>query len=54
MEKVEKVVNPPNNPIIIATLKFSPTKPLSNKLMTRPIKKDPNKLTVIVPIGKWE
>ena len=43
MEKVEKVVNPPNNPIIIATLKFSPTSPLSNRLMTKPIKKDPNR-----------
>ena len=53
-KNVEKVVKPPNNPIIKATIKFSSIIPLSNKLITRPIKKDPKRLTKIVPVGNCE
>ncbi len=54
MENVEKVVNPPNNPIAKVALNVSFMIFLSNKEMTIPIKKDPMIFTIKVLNGKKE
>jgi hypothetical protein len=52
--KVEKVVNPPRKPKTINVLNSLLITCFSNNDATTPMKKDPIKLTVTVPIGKFK
>ena len=54
MEKVEKVVKPPSNPMTIEILTVSLIIPLSNNEIKKPIKNEPRRFTITVLSGKLE